>query len=727
MSIRFLEHEKVFQIDTKNSTYQMKVDDYGFLLHLYYGRKTNGVMDYLLYHSDRGFSGNPYVVDTNRIYSMDTLPQEYPTLGTGDYRNPAMTVRNANGSFACDLRYDSYTIQKGKYSLKGLPAVYANEEEAETLIVHMMDPVTQLHVDLMYGVLAEIDIITRAAKIYHTSDDVIILDKVQTACLDFVSGEYDLINFYGRHAMERNYQRTPIGHNSLVMSSRRGMSSHQYNPMMVIAARGATEDAGSCYSMNFVYSGGFKAEAEMDQTGGTRVLLGLLDEMFAYPLNKGEEFIAPEVIMTYSGQGFSKLTQNLHECIREHICRGPYRDGNRPVLLNSWEGCYFNFNGEDIYQLAVNAKDLGMDMIVMDDGWFGIRDDDYTGLGDWNVNEEKLGETLGHLVKRVTDLGIKFGIWFEPECINEASHLYEAHPDWVLKIPGRDPIRSRYQFVLDFSRKDVVDAIFEQVCNVLDQGDISYVKWDFNRSISDAYSNMTTDQGKVLYDYVLGLYDFMERLLQRYPNLLLEGCSGGGGRFDCGILYYSPQIWCSDNTDALDRLRIQYGTSFGYPISAMGSHVSAVPNHQTGRSTPLNTRGVVAMSGTFGYELDPAKMSEEEKEEVRKQVKVFKKHSSLIHNGLYYRLTNPFEQETCAWMFVAKDQSQALVSAVFQQVHGAPLCTYVRLKGLKSGAFYKDEATGKLYPADALMEAGYPLPVEFGAFNAYQIHLTLSE
>lgn len=724
MGIRFLEKEKVFQIDTKYSTYQMQVDEYGFLLHLYYGRKTEGVVDYLLYNSDRGFSGNPYMADKIRTYSMDTLPQEYPTLGTGDYRNPAMTIRNANGSFACDLRYDSYTIENGKYSLKGLPAVYAEKEEAETLIIHMVDPVTQLHVDLMYGVLPEIDIITRAAKIFHTSDEVITLDKVQTACLDFVSGEYDLINFYGRHAMERNYQRTPIRHNSLVMTSRRGMSSHQYNPMMVIAAEGTTEDAGSCYSMNFVYSGGFKAEAEMDQTGGTRVLLGLLDEMFAYPLKKGEEFIAPEVILTYSGQGFSKLSHNLHKCIREHICRGPYRDGNRPVLLNSWEGCYFDFTGEDIYQLAVNAKELGMDMIVMDDGWFGVRDDDYSGLGDWNVNEEKLGETLGHLVKRVTDLGMKFGIWFEPECINEDSRLYEAHPDWVLQIPGRDPIRSRYQYVLDFSRKDVVDGIFEQVCNVLDQGDISYVKWDFNRSISDVYSHMTSDQGKVLYDYVLGLYDFMERLLTRYPNLLLEGCSGGGGRFDCGILYYSPQIWCSDNTDALDRLRIQYGTSFGYPISTMGSHVSAVPNHQTGRSTPLNTRGVVAMSGTFGYELDPAKMTEEEKAEVREQVKEFKKHSRLIHHGLYYRLTNPFEKEVCAWMFVSEDKSEALVNAVFQQVHGAPLCTYIPIKGLESGAFYEDEKTGKKYPADALMEAGYPLPVEFGSFNAYQIHLT---
>ena len=722
MSILFQEENKLFTIHTNNSTYQMKIDPYGFLLHLYYGKKVAGNMDFLLFYSDRGFSGNPYEAGRDKTYSLDTLPQEYPTLGTGDFRNPALIVRNEDGSYACNLRYAGHSIRSGKYRLEGLPAVYGSEDESETLEICMKDPVSGLEVDLLYGVLPDLDIITRAARIHHDGDKKLTLEKVGSACLDFVTGDFDLITFHGRHAMERNYQRTTVGHTSQVIGSRRGMSSHQYNPLMILADKDTNEDSGSCYAMSYVYSGGFKGEVEKDQTDGTRMLLGLMDDMFSYPLEKGNVFYAPEVIMTYSDSGITELSHNLHKCIKKHVCRGKYRDGNRPILLNSWEGCYFDFNGEDIYQLAVQAKDLGIDLLVMDDGWFGKRDEDISGLGDWFVNEEKLGESLPHLVERITDLGIKFGIWFEPECINEDSDLYRAHPDWALRIPGRDPVRARYQLVLDFSRKEVVDYIFESVCKVLDQADISYVKWDFNRSITDVFSHDTDDQGKVLYDYVLGLYDFLERLLTRYPDLLLEGCSGGGGRFDAGMLYYSPQIWCSDNTDAIDRLRIQYGTSFGYPIPAMGSHVSAVPNHQTGRITPLKTRGVVAMSGTFGYELNPAYMTDQEKEDVRAQIEDYKKVRHLIQYGLYYRLSNPFVQETAAWMFVSEDSSEALLNVVQQQVHGAPLCTYVRLRGLKKDALYQEEVTGKIYPANALMEVGYPLPTELGSYQTFQIH-----
>ena len=723
MSIHYQEEERLFTLHTDNSTYQMQVDKYGYLLHLYYGRRTEGCMDYLLFYSDRGFSGNPYIAGRDKTYSLDTLPQEYPVMGTGDFRNPALILCNGDGSFSCCLLYESHRIMKGKYGLEGLPAVYAESEEAESLEITMADPVSGVKVDLLYGVLPHCDIITRTVRIRNEGEDRVTLENVQTACLDFVSGDYDLISFNGRHAMERNFQRTPVEHACQTIGSRRGMSSHQYNPMIILADHECNEDHGACYSMSFVYSGGFKAQVEKDQTGGTRALMGLMDDLFSYPLDKGETFQSPEVILTYSGHGLAGLSHNLHTCIREHVCRGRYRDGGRPILLNSWEGCYFDFTGEDIYRLAVEAKNLGIDMIVMDDGWFGKRDDDISGLGDWVVNEDKLGESLGHLVNRITDLGMKFGIWFEPECISEDSDLYRAHPDWALKIPGRDPVRARYQLVLDFSRKEVVDHIFNAVCSILDQADISYVKWDFNRSITDIFSRDTSVQGKVLYDYVLGLYDFLERLVERYPDLLLEGCSGGGGRFDAGMLYYAPQIWCSDNTDAIDRLRIQYGTSFGYPVSTMGSHVSAVPNHQTGRITPLKTRGIVAMSGTFGYELDPAHMSQEEKDEVVLQVEEYRRFRDLISQGLYYRLTNPFTEETAAWMFVSEDGSEALVSAVMQQVHGASLCTYIRLKGLKAGESYIEEKSGRIYPADALMEAGYPLPVEPGAYNAYQIFL----
>ena len=395
----------------------------------------------------------------------------------------------------------------------------------------------------------------------------------------------------------------------------------------------------------------------------------------------------------------------------------------RPVLINSWEAAYFDFNGETIYNLARQAAETGIELLVMDDGWFGKRDDDNSGLGDWQVNEEKLGGTLGGLIERINALGVKFGIWIEPEMVNEDSNLYREHPDWALKVPGRKPVRSRNQLVLDFSRKEVVDYIYEQICEVLDQGNIEYVKWDMNRSLSDIYSASGAEQGQVMYDYILGLYDFLERLTARYPDILIEGCSGGGGRFDAGMLYYTPQIWCSDNTDAIDRVKIQYGTSFGYPVSATGSHVSAVPNHQTGRITSMHTRAVTAMAGTFGYELDLSKLKEEEKEEIREQIREYHKYAKLIQNGRYYRLTNPFEQEVGAWEFVSEDQSEALVNAVMQEIHGNMTVNYVKLCGLSEDAWYKDEAEGKIYSGGALMEAGLPLPVEMGEYLAYQIHL----
>lgn len=727
MAIIYNEEQQTFTLHTNQSTYQMQVDSYGFLLHLYYGKRTEGCMDYLLTYADRGFSGNPYDAGTDRTYSMDVLPQEFPCRGTGDFRSPALIVKNADGSYSCDLRYESHEIKKGKYGLQGLPAVYASEEEAETLEIHMKDPVTQLQVTLLYGVLPELDVITRSVKIVNGGNGKIYLEKVQSACLDFVAGEYDLISFYGRHAMERNYQRTQVTHTNQSIGSRRGTSSHQYNPMLILTEREATEDFGSCYAMSFVYSGGFLGEIEQDQFGQTRALLGLSQEQFSYPVESGEVFYAPEVVLSYSEKGLAKLSQNLHRCYRKHLCRGKYKETVRPVLLNSWEASYFDFNGESIYQLAKQASGLGIEMLVMDDGWFGKRDDDNSGLGDWYVNEEKLGESLGSLIQRINGLGMKFGIWFEPEAVNEDSDLYRSHPEWALQIPGRNPVRARNQLVLDFTNQVVVDYVFEQMCKVLDQGNIEYVKWDMNRSLSDCYSLETEDQGRVMYDYVLGLYDFLERLIQRYPDLLIEGCSGGGGRFDAGMLYYTPQIWCSDNTDAVDRVRIQYGTSFGYPISAVGSHVSAVPNHQTGRRTALKTRGITAMAGTFGYELNPEKLTEEEKEEIRVQVKTYHQYAPLIQDGLYYRLTNPFESEVGAWEFVSEDASEVLLNVVMLEVHGNMTVNYVKLKGLESGKMYQDQESGRVYPADALMQVGIPLPVELGEYQAYQMHFIKAE
>ena len=717
MAITFNETTRIFTLTTAHTTYQMQADAQGYLLHLYYGARTAGEMDYLLNYGDRGFSGNPNSAGSDRTYSLDALPQEYPSLGTGDFRNYALNIENADGSQCCNPVYITHEIAAGKYTLKGLPFVRAEENEAETLKIILEDPVTKVELHLLYGVLEKEDIITRSVIIKNAGKAPVTVKKAQSACLDFLHGDYDLIKFYGRHAMERNMERMPVSHESTRIGSRRGTSSHQYNPGVILAGKNTNEDSGSCYGMLFVYSGNFLVEAEKDQYDQTRIQMGLTDELFAYPLEAGAEFIAPEVILSYTNKGLSRLSQQYHHCIMNHICQGKYVHANRPVLINSWEAAYFDFTGDTIVELAKEAKALGIDMVVMDDGWFGKRNDDNSSLGDWYVNEEKLGGTLTKLIERVNAEGVKFGIWIELEMVSEDSDLYREHPEWAITIPGRKPVRSRNQLVLDFSRKEVRDEIFKRICAVLDQGNVEYIKWDMNRSLADIYAPNVT------YDYVLGVYDFLEKLTNRYPDILIEGCSGGGGRFDAGMLYYTPQIWCSDNTDAINRTRIQYGTSFFYPVAAMGSHVSAVPNHQTGRVTSMHTRGVAAMSGTFGYELNPALLNAKEKAEIRAQLAQYREYQELIREGDYYRLSNPFQDNFAAWMVVSDDRSKALVSVIRLTAEANPPAAYVTLKGMEEDAFYREKTTGKVYPGAALMEAGILLPAAVSEYEAYQIAL----
>ena len=717
MAITFNETTRIFTLTTAHTTYQMQADAQGYLLHLYYGARTAGEMDYLLNYGDRGFSGNPNSAGSDRTYSLDALPQEYPSLGTGDFRNYALNIENADGSQCCNPVYITHEIAAGKYTLKGLPFVRAEENEAETLKIILEDPVTKVELHLLYGVLEKEDIITRSVIIKNAGKAPVTVKKAQSACLDFLHGDYDLIKFYGRHAMERNMERMPVSHESTRIGSRRGTSSHQYNPGVILAGKNTNEDSGSCYGMLFVYSGNFLVEAEKDQYDQTRIQMGLTDELFAYSLEAGAEFTAPEVILSYTNKGLSRLSQQYHRCIMNHICQGKYVHANRPVLINSWEAAYFDFTGDTIVELAKEAKALGIDMVVMDDGWFGKRNDDNSSLGDWYVNEEKLGGTLTKLIERVNAEGVKFGIWIEPEMVSEDSDLYREHTELSITIPGRKPVRSRNQLVLDFSRKEVRDELFKRICAVLDQGNVEYIKWDMNRSLADIYASNVT------YDYVLGVYDFLEKLTNRYPDILIEGCSGGGGRFDAGMLYYTPQIWCSDNTDAINRTRIQYGTSFFYPVAAMGSHVSAVPNHQTGRVTSMHTRGVAAMSGTFGYELNPALLNAKEKAEIRAQLAQYREYQELIREGDYYRLSNPFQDNFAAWMVVSDDRSKALVSVIRLTAEANPPAAYVTLKGMEEDAFYREKTTGKVYPGAALMEAGILLPAAVSEYEAYQIEL----
>jgi alpha-galactosidase len=734
---------RVFTLQTKHSTYQMKADELGVLLHTYYGEKTDHSDKGLLcYRSDRGFSGNPFELGTSdRTYSLDSLPQEYSGFGTGDYRITALRVRNQDGSQAVDLRYTGHRVEKGKYGIPGLPAVYAEETEAETLVLCLRDACSGLEVELYYGILEELDTITRAVKITNRGNKAVFLEKAASMNLDWEYGDFQWISFYGRHSMEMHVQKTDVHHGIQSVGSVRGISSHQYNPLLLLCERGANETMGSCYGFSFVYSGEFLMELEKDQLDRTRLLCGIHPDNFSWTLEEGETLWLPEVIMTYSDRGLGKLSGNFHRVIREHICRGKWRDKRRPILINNWEATYFDFTGERLITIAREAKKLGIELFVMDDGWFGKRQDDNSGLGDWVPNEQKLDCTLQELAGRIVAEGMEFGIWLEPESISVDSDLYRSHPEWAVEIPGRRPCLSRNQLVLDFSRRDVQAYIIETITELLQGIPVTYVKWDFNRAICDKFSGLLDSgrQGEFSHRYVLGLYSVLETLIENFPEILFEGCCGGGGRFDAGILYYMPQIWCSDTTDAIERLGIQYGASFGYPVSAMGSHVSTVPNHQTGRITPLSTRGCVAMAGTFGYELDIEQMTPEEKEEVRKQIAIFQTYAPLIQKGVYYRLSSPLEGTCTVWEIADPDGREALVSAVYHHAEANPVPVRARVQGLRDELYYRlrlHEDFAEKYPertlpygfgpdetisGAALRQYGFVVPDAADGFQAWQI------
>lgn len=718
-------NENVFSLETKNTLYQMKSDAFGVLNHLWYGPKTDYCMDYLLDYPDVGFAGNIYDAGDKRNYSLNTLPLEYSTAGIGDFRIPAVSVTHDNGSCAMDLRFISYEIKKGKYAIKGLPAVYAKEDEAETLIITLKDTASNVYVDLFYGVLADSDIITRSVTIRNQGDTPIVLNRVHSLCMDIPYGEWEWVHFHGRHAMERQMERTALIHGIQESSSTRGTSSHQQNPSAILCEKNCTETTGFCIGAALMYSGGFQTQIECDQLNQVRMVLGINPDTFSWTLESGECFYAPEVILSCSDKGFGTVSHHFHEVFRNHVCRGEYKLSKRPVLINNWEATYFDFDADKIENIARQAHELGIDMMVLDDGWFGKRDSDTSGLGDWFVNESKLQGGLGRLVERINNMGMKFGIWFEPEMISEDSQLYRTNPEWVIRIPDRDPTRSRYQLVLDMSNKEVVEYLYEIIKGFLKNQHIEYIKWDMNRSICDWYTALLPKdrQKEMPHRYVLGLYDLLERLTSEFPHVLFEGCSGGGGRFDGGMLYYFPQIWCSDNTDAHERTFIQYGTSFFYPISTVGSHVSAVPNHQTGRNTSIDTRGTVAMAGSFGYELDLNKLSATEKEIVAKQIVNYKEHQSLIHNGTYYRLSNPHMENKAVWEFVSEDRGQVLVQGVVFRAEANVLQKRIKLEGLDENAIYKNTADGQTYNGKALMLGGILLPRIEGDDVSFEIHL----
>jgi len=715
---------RLFTLHTRNTTYQMKADRHGVLLHTYYGpRLGGGDLSYLVRYADRGFSPNPNEAGEDRTYSLDTLPQEYSTCGVGDFRLPSIEVEQPDGSLVTDLRLTDWAEERGKYALEGLPAFRGREEEARTLHLYLEDPPTGLVVRLSYGVFEDCDLITRAVAVYNQGEAPVRLRRCASLCLDFQGGDFDLLTFDGCHTRERGLSRAPLRPGVQSVESIRGMSSHHHNPFVVLCEHNADEDHGVCYGAALVYSGNFLAAAERTYLEHNRLTLGLNPHHFCWTLEPGERFTAPEAALVCSSSGLGEMSRQYHRAIREHLIRDPPEGQRRPVLINNWEATEARFDEEKLVSIARAAAPLGIELFVMDDGWFGKRDDDTSGLGDWFVNTRKLPGGLEALVSRIKELGMSFGIWIEPEMVSEDSGLYRAHPDWALRVPGRPQSRSRSQLVLDFSRKEVRDHVYGAIKAVLDSADISYVKWDMNRSLTDVWSAALPAgrQGEVFHRYVLGVYDILERMRRDFPHMLVEGCAGGGGRFDLGMLYYTPQIWCSDNTDAVDRLSIQYGTSFCYPVSAMGSHVSAVPNAQTGRAVPLETRGVVSMSGTFGYEMDLAAARSEEKEAMKGQVAFFKEHYELIQRGDYYRLTG-LDGPFTAWEQVSPDRREALVSLVFGVNHASAPFRTLRLKGLDPEVPYRVNG-GECLRGDVLMHAGWPLPQPCGDYQALQIYL----
>lgn len=725
MAIRVTEQGRNFYLETLRSMYQIKADEYGVLKHIWYGSRTECNMEYLLDYPDVGFSGNIYEAENKREYSLDTMPLEYSCKGIGDHRIPAAAITHPNGSDALDLRFDGYEIKKGKYAISGLPAVYADEDEAETLEIYLKDTSSDIRVILKYGVLEKKDIITRSAVFCNMGDAPCKITKAFSLCLDIPRGDWDWVHFHGRHTMERLVERRKLFHGVQESSSNRGTSSHQQNPSVLLCSNDCTETSGECIGALLVYSGSFQTKIELTQHNQVRMLMGINSECFSWELKPNEQFSTPEVILSYSDSGMEALSHNFHNVIRNNICRGEYKLSERPILINNWEATYFDFNEERLENIAKEASKLGVDMFVMDDGWFGKRDSDTSGLGDWFVNEGKLKGGLNTLVEKVKSFGMKFGIWFEPEMVSEDSELYRTHPEWAIQIPKRKPTRSRYQLVLDMTRQDVRDYLFKVISDVLSSADISYVKWDMNRSICDWYSAElpAENMGEMQHRYVLGLYELLDRLTSEFPHILFEGCSGGGGRFDAGILYYCPQIWCSDDTDAYERTKIQYGTSFFYPISTIGSHVSIVPNHQTGRITPFETRAVTAMSGSFGYELDLNTLSEEEKNAVIEQNKRFKKYGPLIHNGRYYRLSNPMTDKFAIWSFVSENSVEVLVHGMIFRTEPNITGYSVKLRGLIPDKKYVVDGDNTIYTGKALMEGGILLPRPWGDFFPIELHL----
>ncbi|AWB45542.1 alpha-galactosidase [Paenibacillus sp. CAA11] len=708
MGIIVQEQTGLFHLQSSEMSYLIQIVN-GYPVHVYWGGrlKHRKSMSDLLIHCPEGAG-------------LDRLPQEYPQYGSGDFRNPAYQAELVDGTRITELQYEGYRITKGKPPLTGLPAVYTEDEsEADTLELELRDAYSGLKVVLLYTVFADRNVIVRSARLSNEGEQKLKLIRALSASVDFMGqGDLELTYLSGAWSREGNITRRALLQGETRIDSKRGMSSHQLNPFAALVTKETTEEHGEAFGFSLVYSGSFEAGAEVDAFGSTRFSIGLNSFDFVWLLNSGESFQTPEVVMVYSGHGLGGMSRTYHRLYRTRLCRGKYRDEERPILVNNWEATYFNFNADKLVAIAEEGAELGIELFVLDDGWFGKRDSDNSSLGDWYENREKLPGGLKEVAERINRLGLKFGLWFEPEMISPDSELYRKHPDWCLHVPGRRRSEARWQLVLDYTRKEVRDFIYDSLSAIFSTVPIAYVKWDMNRNLTEIGSAELPPerQAETAHRYVLGLYELLERITSDFPHILFESCSSGGGRFDPGMLYYMPQTWTSDNTDAVERLKIQYGTSLVYPVSTIGAHVSAVPNHQVGRITPLDFRGDVAMSGNFGYELDLTKFTDVEKETVKRQVQTYKQIRGLVQKGDLYRLKSPFEGNESAWMFISEDKAEALVYYFQVMAVPHPPRRTLRLSGLDPEIEYEvesgDHGEKSIMGGDRLMQLGLPLTLE---------------
>lgn len=676
----------------------------GIPMHLYFGARLNEInpLPFLrrsMLSEDGSFSVQQC--------ALDHTPQEYPSFGLGDARQGAVGVRRSDGTRSVDLRFVSAEIVDEKPALEGLPATFG--ESCQTLRLLLRDALTGLAAELFYTIFDDCDAIARSVRFQNEGSDALYLESAFSLCLDLPDSRYDLLTLSGAWARERGMVRRPLFAGEQGVSSARGASSAQASPFLALLRSETTEASGEVYGMALVYSGNFRASVQVDQYDSARVLMGLNDFDFEWKLEAGERFQTPEALLVFSNGGLDGMSAQFHRLCDWHLTRGAYARKPRPVLINNWEATYFDFNEEKLLSIARTAASVGVELFVLDDGWFGRRDDDTTSLGDWQVDTRKLPAGMDGLIDKIHALNMRFGLWFEPEMVSPESELYRAHPDWCIHIDGRERIESRNQLTLDLSRADVCEHVYHAVADMLGAHQIDYVKWDMNRSFSNIGSALLPpDRQKELpHRYMLGLYGVLERLLQAFPHVLFESCASGGGRFDLGMLHYMPQTWCSDNTDALSRCFIQYGTSLVFPPHTMGAHVSAVPNHQTGRLTSLEARFGAAAFGAFGYELDLNRLSPEELEAVRLQIHRFKDMRGLLFFGAFHRLLSPHDGAYTAWMTVSRERDEAVLMVMRMQAQASNVPpVIVRLRGLDESLRYLVVETGEIYGGDELMRSG---------------------